>query len=147
MRTILFPTDGSELSQKAARQCVDFAKVLGARIVAVHVMPTWEMPMDEGYSLRATPTLKNRAEEDRREQGEKILAAIRNEAAAAGVDFDGVVELNDRVYQGIIEAALRKECDMIVMASHGRAGVTGLLLGSETSKVLTHSKLPVLVLR
>jgi nucleotide-binding universal stress UspA family protein len=147
MRSILFPTDGSELSQKASKRCVEFAKALGARVVGVHVMPTWEMPMDEGYTLRTDPVLKGRAEEDRREQGEKALIPIRDEAAAAGVEFEGVVELNDRVYDGIIDTAERKECDLIVMASHGRAGVTGLLLGSETAKVLTHTKLPVLVLR
>lgn len=147
MRSILFPTDGSELSQSASRRCVEFAKALGARIVGVHVMPTWEMPMDDGYSLRMDPTLKARAEEDRRERGERILASIRDEASAAGVEFEGIVELNDRVHQGIIDTAARRECDLVVMASHGRAGVTGLLLGSETAKVLTHSKLPVLVLR
>jgi nucleotide-binding universal stress UspA family protein len=147
MRNILFPTDGTELSQGASSYCVELAKALGSRIVGVHVMPTWEMPMDDGYALRTHPTLAHRASEDRLEQGEKALASIRDEAARAGVAFEGVVELNDSVSQGIIDVATRMQCDLIVMASHGRAGVAGLLLGSETTKVLANTRLPVLVLR
>jgi nucleotide-binding universal stress UspA family protein len=81
------------------------------------------------------------------QRAERDLAAIRDAARAAGVSFAGVHVFNDDVHQAIIAAAARSGCDLIVMASHGRKGARAVLLGSETTTVLTHSKIPVLVVR
>ena len=141
---ILLPTDGSELSAAAIKQGIRFAKSIGAKVMGLCVMPLQhpffyetEIPMD---------ALEHAAKRCK-ELAEKYLAAIEKEAKAAGVTCDVVYEKNDYPYEAIIRVAKQKGCDLIMMASHGRRGVGALLLGSETQKVLTHSKIPVLVYR
>jgi len=144
---ILLPVDGSDSTRNAIKQALAFAKSLGAKVIGLHVEPEFHMPWVEGDFLPTNKMLKDRVDEEHKARAQHILDSLRNEAISAGVECEGVVGINDIVYQEIISTAEKQNCDLIVMASHGHAGPTAVLLGSETAKVLTHTKLPVLVLR
>jgi nucleotide-binding universal stress UspA family protein len=141
---ILIPTDGSDLSRKAVLYGVRLAKESGAKVTGLTVaepyrvatMDTILIPVDEGDY-----------EEQSRVLSEKAMEQVKMAAQAAGVPCETVREVNDQPYRAIIDAAQALQCDLIVMASHGRRGISALLLGSETAKVLTHSTIPVLVYR
>lgn len=143
---ILIPTDGSDLSNKAVKKGIAFAKKLKARITAVHVVPEFRVVADESF-VALTPDAKKRFEADSRRHAESMLGTIVKQAKAHGVPCAAVAEANDLPYQQIIATAKNKKCDLIMMASHGRRGIASVLLGSETAKVLTHSTIPVLVVR
>ena len=147
MYKILLPTDGSDLSQKAVKQCMPFAKALSAKIIGLHVIPEFHMSMDEGFVVPTSPAIKKRVEEESKARAQQIMASVEQEAKGAGLEYECIVGINDTIYEEIIKTAEKQNCDLIMMASHGHAGVASLLLGSETAKVLTHTKLPVLVLR
>jgi nucleotide-binding universal stress UspA family protein len=141
---ILLPTDGSKLSEVAIRKGVDFAKSIGAKVTGFHVMPQFHV-----FTYR-TEMLEDTREEfarDSRVHAEKYLALVQEAAKAAGIPCETASIASDHPYEAIIEAAKKRGCDLIMMASHGRKGVQGMLLGSETHKVLTHSRIPVLVYR
>ena len=143
---ILVPTDGSELSQKAARRAVTFAKECGACITAFYATPDFpECFFGEGALV--DPGSPERFAQLADEEAKNILDFIENCCREAGVSCTRVSVRNDIPYEAIIEAAEQNGCDLIFMASHGRSGIGALLLGSETNKVLTHSKIPVLVYR
>jgi len=143
---ILLPTDGSTLSLKAVKQGLRFAKSIGAAVTAVYSSPG--VPIEFFEYGAAVPESVLQAEERRiRQLAERYLAAVAKLAKAAEVRCDCVVVEQRVPYQAIIETAKKRRCDLIFMASHGRRGIKGLLLGSETTKVLTHSKIPVLVCR
>jgi nucleotide-binding universal stress UspA family protein len=146
---ILVPTDGSELSSAAAKYAITLAKDLGARITALHVMPEFQMFLEEGFVVPSTTSnsLKNQFQKQTEIRSKEILAQIRAEAAAAAVECEGISVTSAIPFEAIIKQSKKSKCDLIVMASHGRKGLEGLLLGSETAKVLTHSKIPVLVCR
>jgi nucleotide-binding universal stress UspA family protein len=145
---ILLPTDGSKLSNKAVKQAIGLASGLGARITAVNVITQNHLPlMDEGFLVPELPVMQKRLDKAEADLAKKILDAVRKSAADAGVDSDAVAVTSNLPYEGIIKQAEKSRCDLIVMASHGRRGLQGLLLGSETIKVLTHSTIPVLVIR
>jgi len=144
---ILLPIDGSDFTPNAIKQALAFAKSLGATVFGLHVAPEFHMPWIEGDFLPPNKMLKNRVDEEHKARAQQILDSLRNEARSAGIECECFVGINDTVYQEIISTAEKKNCDLIVMASHGHAGPTAVLLGSETAKVLTHTKLPVLVLR
>ena len=144
---ILLPTDGSKLSDRAVQRGIDLAGALGARVTAVHVIAEFRMMADESFVLPTGADLKRRYDKEAKARAEKMLDKIGERAKAAGVKLEGVVVTGDVPYEEVIETAKKRKCDLIVMASHGRRGLSGLLLGSETSKVLTHSKIPVLVIR
>ena len=144
---ILLPTDGSKLSAKAVRQAVRFAKSIGARLTALHVSAEFRDMMDEGFAVLAVPALKKHFESESIKRSNTLLQDVKSRAQAAGVECEGVSVMSDRPYDAIIRQAKKARCDLIMMASHGRKGLSGLLLGSETAKVLTHSTIPVLVLR
>jgi nucleotide-binding universal stress UspA family protein len=144
---ILVPTDGSPLSAKAVKQAVAFAKSVGAKITAVHVSQEYRAMMDEGFALPAFAPLKKRFEEESAKRSKALLEAVKSSAKAAGVACDGVAVVDDLPYEAIIKQAKKAKCDLIMMASHGRKGLQSILLGSETAKVLTHSTIPVLVVR
>jgi nucleotide-binding universal stress UspA family protein len=144
---ILVPTDGSKLSEKAVKGALEFAKALGAKLTVLHVTPQFKMVVDEGFIVPNSANLKKRFEEESTERAGKILDAVKRQAGAAGVAADGVAAASDTPWDEIINQAKKRKCDLIMMASHGRRGITGVLLGSETAKVLTHSKVPVLVYR
>jgi len=145
---ILLTTDGSKLSDKAVKQAISVAKALGAQITAVNVVGEYHLNLqDEGFAMPELPALKKRFEEAEAARAKKILDAVRKSAGQAGVKCDAVTVTSDLPYDAIIKQAKKSRCDVIVMASHGRKGLQGLLLGSETVKVLTHSTIPVLVCR
>jgi len=145
---ILLPTDGSKLSDQGVKQTIKMAKALGAKITAVHVMNNYHVVwQDEGFLMPDVPVLRKRLEEIRSRQVREILGSVKEAADKVGVRCDTVVAIGDMPYEMIIKQAKKSKCDLIMMASHGRRGIKGILLGSETAKVLTHSKIPVLVLR
>ena len=143
---ILVPTDGSELSEDTVRRAVSFAKEAGARITAFYAMP--EFPVTyygEGGLIDSITPEQFTALAER--EAQEVLGFVANLCQEAGVDFSKLTSTNDAHYEAIIEAATQSDCDLIFMSSHGRRGFSALLLGSETNKVLTHSKIPVLVYR
>ena len=144
---ILLPTDGSKLSDKAIKRGIEFAKSIKARVTSLHVVPEFKMMMDEGFVAPMGVDLKRRYEKESRTHAQKMLDKVDKLAKAAGVKHNAVIVNSDIPYQQIIDAARKQKCDLILMASHGRRGLSSLLLGSETAKVLTHSKVPVLVVR
>ena len=122
---ILVPTDGSRLSAKAVKAAAALAKQVGARLTGVYVIPPYVPPMYGEAAIYVPEITPRRYKELSEKEAAKALAMVEREA----------------------RSARKKKCDLIVMASHGRRGLSGLLLGSETTKVLTHSKVPVLVCR
>ena len=143
---ILLPTDGSKLSNRAVKRGIDFARKLKARLTALHVVPEFKLMVDEGITP-LHPVLKKRLEDEGRARAQRMLDAIARQARARGVRCATLSVASDLPYQQIIATARRNRCDLILMASHGRRGLSSLLLGSETAKVLLHSKIPVLVVR
>lgn len=141
---ILVPTDGSTLSENAIKHAVSLAKQCGAKLTAINVMPKFHMLTYDTQMLEATP---KEFEQTSQEQSKRFLDFAEHEARTAGVNYDAVTVTSDHPYQEIINAVEQRNCDLIVMASHGRRGLEGVLIGSETQKVLTHSHTPVLVYR
>jgi nucleotide-binding universal stress UspA family protein len=140
---ILLPTDGTEFCEKAVRQGVALAKLIGARVTG--------MTVTTPFSSFVAPTIPSdmveRLRESRRVAVNEVLASVEATAKASGVPCETIEVENDHPYQGIINTAKSKGCDLIVMASHGRRGMSALVIGSETQKVVTHTTIPVLVCR
>ena len=145
-KNILIPTDGSKLSVKAIKSGVAFAKSIKAEVTGCYVVEPFQPYYFGDYIPPDMPTPKE-FERHAREAGEKCLGQIETAARAAGLKYRGAVVMAYTPYDGIVDAAKKGHCDLIFMASHGRRGLSGILLGSETHKVLTHSKIPVLVYR
>lgn len=141
---ILLPTDGSDLSLRAIERGVALAKAMGARITGFHATPPFHVFAYEALQLEPTREEYLRVSA---EQAANVLGTIETAARAAGVPCESVSTVSDHPYEDILQTATERGCDLIVMASHGRRGVKGLLLGSETQKVLTHGDVPVLVYR
>jgi nucleotide-binding universal stress UspA family protein len=144
---ILVPTDGSKLSSHAVRAACNLAQTCGARITGIYVIPPYVPPIYAEGMIYIADLGPKRHKEVMQKAATKALAVLSAEARRAGVACAGVAPVADQPWEGILKAARGKRCDLIVMASHGRRGIAGLLLGSETTKVLTHSKIPVLVCR
>ena len=143
---ILVPVDGSDLSKETARRAVSFAKEAGARITAFFAKP--EYPVSYyGEGALIDPTTPEKFAELAEQQAQQVLDFVVEVCQNAGVKVDKLSLTSDIPYQAIIDGATQSGCDLIFMASHGRRGISALLLGSETHKVLTHSKIPVLVFR
>jgi nucleotide-binding universal stress UspA family protein len=145
---IMLPVDGSEASRKAELECFAFARSGGAKVTAIHVVSHFHLH----YQPWATPKemhakIERDHEEDARAVAQEKMSELQERASAGGVTCEGLVVLGDRPYEEIISHADKLHCDLIMMASHGRMGLDAMLLGSETLKVLTHSKVPVLVVR
>lgn len=143
-KNILLPTDGSEVSEVAILKGVEFARSIGARLTGFYVIPEFHVL---SYRTGTLADTEAEFERDSRAHAERYLGRIREAAEAAGVACEARYANGDQPYEAIIKAAQDNGCDLILMASHGRRGVKGFLLGSETQKVLTHSKIPVLVFR
>lgn len=144
-RHILIPTDGSELSQSAVQHGLELAKALGAKVTAVTVESSFDvygLPSSRDYQMAGAFT--EYIERAKAHAG-KILSTVAQAARAAGVECETAQLLQDHPHQAIIQAAEQRGCDLIVMASHGRSGIAAVVLGSVTNKVLTHTKIPVLV--
>ncbi len=144
---ILVPTDGSKLSAKAIRTAARLAKTFGAKLTGVFVTPPYVPPVYGEAVIYVPAMTPRRFKEITEREAKKALSAVEAEAQSAGVACKTVSISSDQAWEGIIRTAQSKDCDLIVMASHGRRGLSGLLLGSETTKVLTHTKIPVLVCR
>lgn len=141
---ILIPTDGSELAWKAVQSGMAFAKEIGAKITVLTVtVPFHVFTLDPQVVEDTADQYKKRVQADTA----KLFGDVARAAKAAAIACETVQVEHEHPYQAIIETAKTKSCDLIVMASHGRRGVTAIVLGSETVKVLTHSKIPVLVHR
>jgi len=141
---ILIPTDGSDLSAEAIQYGTALAKAVNARVTGVTVSP----PI---HVLAVEPdTVADTLESYRQRQATvaaQHLDKVKEAAEAAGVNYEVVHVEHEDPYKAIIEVAKARACDLIVMASHGRRGISAIVLGSETLKVLTHSTIPVLVYR
>jgi nucleotide-binding universal stress UspA family protein len=140
---ILVPSDGSELSLKAVQGAVELARRLGARIVGLTVVEPYAYASLSEYRPESIADYEQRAEATARER----LAAIETLAKKGNVEAECTVARTFSPFEAIIDTAKRRGCDAIVMASHGRKGLSAVLLGSETQKVLTHSDIPVMVYR
>ena len=143
---LLVPTDGSALSTDTARRAVAFARETGAKVSFFFAQPEYPVAF-YGEGALIDPTTPERFAEIAGKQAAEILEQCKAIAQEANVACEGISSVSDVPYEAIINAASQAGCDLIFMASHGRRGITGLLLGSETQKVLTHSTIPVLVYR
>lgn len=143
---LLVPTDGSELSTEAVRKAIGLAKSLDAKITFLNVQPDFPLPI-VGEGALIAPESRDEFAKSTREQADRILREACDLAAQESVMATAVTGVSDVPYELIISTAANEQCDLVFMASHGRRGLAGLLIGSETHKVLTHSKIPVLVYR
>ena len=144
--TILVATDGSILPKKAVSSAIALAALPGASMVALKVVPRYPQSYFEGgLALQAAEV--GRIEKQWADEGQAVVDDVKKMAELQGVKTRALTLKSDIVSDAIISAARKHKCDLIIMASHGRKGVKRLLLGSETHQVLTHSHIPVLVLR
>ena len=145
-KRILVATDGSTLSKKAVTSAIELAALANAELVALKVIPRYPQSYFEGgLALQAAEV--GRVEKQWAEDGQAVVDEVQKAALAQGVKTKAITVKSDFVSDAVIAAAKKHKCDLIVMASHGRRGIKRLLLGSETQQVLTHSHIPVLVLR
>jgi nucleotide-binding universal stress UspA family protein len=143
---ILVPTDGSELSGIAVEAAIKFAKLVGARITALYAMDEAPHSAIGDYIPENAMSPEDFLDAEKA-RAARIVAAVEQKAKAAGVSCDSTCVISHAPFQAIIKTANDKACDLIFMASHGRRGMAGLVLGSETHKVLTHCAIPVMVYR
>ncbi|MDB5844012.1 MAG: UspA domain protein [Polaromonas sp.] len=145
-KRILVATDGSDLSRTAVNSAVELAAAIGAELVALYVVPRYPVSYFEGGITISVDDIA-RTEKQWSDKGQAVVDAVQEQAKAQGVTAKAVVAQSDLVAESIMSAATKHGCDLVVMASHGRKGIKRVLLGSETQHVLTHSTVPVLVLR
>ena len=143
---ILVATDGSNLSKKAVKSAIALAGTCQAELVAVRVIPRYMQTYFEG-SMPLDPKAVSQIEAQWQLEADKSLASVEKAAQAVKVPIKTLVVKGQSVAEALIQTAKKSKCDLIVMASHGRKGLSKLLLGSETQHVLTHAHIPVLVLR
>ena len=149
VRHLLVPIDGSELSDAAVRAALALAKQSGARVTFFHVQPSYYGRVDVaiyGEGLVLDPALSEQFSQANARFAATILEKALDQAKTEGVEASSDTCVSPLVHEAILEAAQRLGCDLIAMASHGRRGLAGLLIGSETQRVLTHARLPVLVI-
>lgn len=144
---VLAPVDGSELSIGAARRAIDFAELCEAKLTILMVSPTYKQLTDEGFVAPTVNEIRRRWKEQMAERANKVLGKLASEASGAGVKCKVVHVFDDAPYEAIIDTAKKNQCNVIVMGSHGHGGVKQFILGSQTARVLSHSKIPVLVYR
>ena len=145
-KRILIATDGSPLSDKAVESGLGLAALSGASVVALKVVPRYPRSYFEGSAPLNRDEVKQ-VEQRWSDAALAALAEIKKMGAEQGISVKSVVAKSELIAESIISAATKNNCDLIVMASHGRKGIKRVLLGSETQHVLTHSHIPVLVLR
>ena len=144
---ILIPTDGSELSIRAAHQAIELAKLCKASITTILVSPTYRQLNSEGFVSPVVNTVRERWEAEVTERAQKVLDDICAAAAKSGIACDSVHVFGNAPYEAIIDTANQKGCDVIAMGSHGHGGMKQVFVGSETTRVLSHTKIPVMVYR
>lgn len=141
---VLIPTDGSDLSKIAIENGVQFAKELNAKVTGLTVSaPFHYFAIDAVQVSSSADDYLVHADE----QAQLKLKVLKDAAEKAGVPCETLHRIGEHPYEEIVKVAQEQDCDVIFQASHGRRGVGALVLGSETNKVLTHSKIPVLVFR
>jgi nucleotide-binding universal stress UspA family protein len=145
-KNLLLATDGSKLSGKAVAHGIGLAKAVGAKVTAFYAAPDYPMPA-YADGVVYEPVSRKEYAKLAAQDADKILKDVAAEAGAAGVECKTTYAIAAAPWEAILDAAKKNKCDAIVMASHGRRGITAVLLGSETQKVLTHTKLPVIVVR
>ena len=143
---ILVATDGSKLSKKAVTSAIDLAALCGAELVALKVVPRYPQSYFEG-GMVLQPAEVEKVEKSWAVEGQATVDAVKKTASSKGVTAKAVTTKSDLVSDAILSVAKKHQCDLIIMASHGRKGIKRLLLGSETQHVLTHATIPVLVLK
>lgn len=143
---ILVPTDATPLSRKAVTHALTLAAEQGAELVVLNVMPRYPTSYLEGAMVFEAEDVA-RVEKQWAEQARTLVNRVAEQAQARGIQARAVVVKSDLVAESIVAAATKHQADLIVMASHGRKGLKRVLMGSETLNVLTHSEVPVLVLR
>lgn len=143
---ILIPTDGSALSKKAIVHGVRFARDVGARVTGFYAAPVYRPVVHEDFVPAHFMSPKQHADANAK-LAARHLGAIEHACKDAGVPYEGVHIESEFPATAIITAAKSKKCDLVFMSSHGRRGIAGILLGSQTVHVLTHCKIPVLVYR
>ncbi len=143
---LLVATDGSKLSDKAVAHALDLAQALKASVTAFYAAPDYPMPA-YADGVVYEPVSKKEYAKLAANDAQQILEAVADKAKSAGVECKTSYTIAAAPWEAILAAAKKNKCDAIVMASHGRRGMSALLLGSETQKVLTHSKVPVIVVR
>ena len=145
-KRILVATDGSKLSKMAVDHAINLADITGAEVVALKVVPRYPQTYFEGGVALAAAEVA-RIEKQWNEEALTAVNAVKSAGQLREVKVKPITVKSDLIAEAVIAAAKKNKCDLIVMASHGRRGIKRLLLGSETQQVLTHSHIPVLVLR
>ncbi len=145
-KNLLVATDGSKLSDKAVAHALDLAQALKASITAFYAAPDYPMPA-YADGVVYEPVSKKEYTKLAANDAQQILDHVADKAKSAGVECKTTYTIAAAPWEAILAAAKKNKCDAIVMASHGRRGMSALLLGSETQRVLTHSKVPVIVVR
>lgn len=141
---ILIPTDGTKLSQAAVDRGMQLASEAHAKVTVLHVVPEFSRT---AYQVEMLDEIHDQFLLRSKARAEEVLNNVRAAARQAGVECDALFVVDDQPYSAIVNMASKRDCDLILMASHGSKGLQGLLLGSETQKVLLHCSIPVLVYR
>ena len=144
---ILVPTDGSTLSQKAIKTATELARGMKAKVTALHVIAPYTPPIMMESAIAYSVASPSEYRKSTEQAAQKMLDKVKAGVEAKKVSCDTAFVTDAQPWDAIVKLAKSRNCDLIVMASHGRRGLQGVLLGSETNKVLTHSKTPVLVCR
>ena len=142
---ILMPTDGSDHSEKAIKRGIELAKLCGAKVTGIHVVPDYRLTISDDSSF--DPALPGKMDNEARARAENFLAFVKKTAMAEGVPCDTIIATNSRPFDAIINTANERRCDLIVMTSRYRRGLASLIMGSEASRVLHRASIPVLVFR
>jgi len=142
---ILMPTDGSEHSQGAVRRGIELAKLCGAKVTGIHVMPDYRLLVASGDL--ESPGVDENLDEQARMQAERFLAFVQGTADAAGVPCETVIAQGQHPYDAIVDTANARGCDLIVMTARHRTGLLSLIMGNEASRVLHRASIPVLTFR
>ncbi len=145
-KSILIATDGSELSQKAVSSGIALAALTGAQVIALKVVPRYPVSYFEGGMAIPVETA-GEVEKQWADAAQAVVDEVKVQAQAAGVQAQALTMMSDMVAETVVATAQKHHCDLIVMASHGRRGINRVLMGSETLYVLTHSSIPVLILK
>jgi len=142
---ILMPTDGSDHSARAVERGIELAKLCGAKVTGIHVVPDFRSMIPYEGSL--DPLTRDQVEDETRARAADFLEFVKKTAAAAGVESDTVVATSDHPYDAIVNTANERGCDLIVMTSRYRRGLVSLIMGNEATRVLHRASIPVLTFR
>jgi len=145
-KNLLVATDGSKLSSKAVAHALGLAQAVGAKVTVFYAAPDYPMPA-YADGVVYEPVSRKEYSKLAAQDADKILNEVAAKAKTANVECKTTYSIAAAPWEAILDAAKKNKCDAIVMASHGRRGISAVLLGSETQKVLTHGKLPVIVVR